>query len=81
MIFKKQIYFQSIVLTFWTVFWAIFGLGDSQNVLLEPFNNNLTLYFGYFLYGIWHVLSIIVLLNMLIAMMAKSYEDILVNTY
>ena len=68
----------SIGQTFQSIFWAIFGLGSGTNVLINPFNNPLTVFFGFMLYGAFHIASIIVLLNMLIAMMAKSYEDILV---
>jgi hypothetical protein len=47
--------------------------------MLSPFDNSLTVFFGFMIYGAFHIASIIVLLNMLIAMMAKSYEDILVS--
>lgn len=35
---------------------------------------------GMFLFGIYHVVIIIVLINMLIAMMSHSFEDIQVNS-
>ena len=66
-------------MTFQTVFWSVFGLGDGASVKLDPFENSLTEAFGYVLYGAFHIASIIVLLNMLIAMMTKSYEDIMVG--
>ncbi|CAF0718901.1 unnamed protein product [Brachionus calyciflorus] len=69
--------FGTIQSTFTTIFWSIFGLGDSGNISLKPFNNQLTEFFGFILYGTFHIASIIVLLNMLIAMMTKSYESIL----
>ena len=48
-------------------------------MLLDPFQNKLTENFGFLLYGSFHIASIVILLNMLIAMMTKSYENILVN--
>jgi transient receptor potential cation channel subfamily C member 4 len=69
-----------VFLTFNTMFWSLFGLGDDNKVLLAPFRNSLTETFGTFLYGCYHIASIIVLLNMLIASMTQSFERILVNT-
>ena len=68
-------------MTFKSIFWSIFGLGDQNSIKLDPFKNSLTEGFGFILYGTFHIASIIVLLNMLIAMMTKSYEDILVNFF
>jgi hypothetical protein len=57
----------------------ILGLGNQANTGLAPFKNGLTETFGTVLYGMFHIASIVVLLNMLIAMMTKSYESILVR--
>lgn len=70
--------FGTIGSTFQTIFWSIFGLGESENIELKPFENDVTEFFGLILYGTFHIASIIVLLNMLIAMMTRSYESILV---
>ncbi len=43
------------------------------------FHSELTEEFGFILYGFYHLASIIILLNMLIASMTQSYEKILVN--
>jgi hypothetical protein len=43
------------------------------------FHSELTECFGFVLYGFYHLVSIIILLNMLIASMTQSYEKILVN--
>jgi hypothetical protein len=63
------------------MFWALFGLGEPEDVTLGPFKNRLTEFFGYLLYGAYHISSIIVLLNMLIASMTLSYEKILVKVF
>ena len=60
------------------MFWSLFFIGNNQAVLIEPFKNELTLVVGYLVFGIYHISHITVLLNMLIAMMARSYEIILV---
>lgn len=59
------------------MFWAIFLIGNGESVMIEPFHNQLTTIFGYFLFGSFHVVNITILLNMLIAMMTRSYETIL----
>jgi transient receptor potential cation channel subfamily C protein 4 len=64
--------------TFKCMFWSLFGLGDSKFVHLAPYRNGLTETFGALLYGCYHIASIIVLLNMLVASMTQSYERILV---
>lgn len=61
------------------MFWSLFLIGNNQAVLVEPFKNELTLVIGYLVFGFYHISSLTVLLNMLIAMMARSYETILVN--
>lgn len=61
------------------MFWALFGLGDPNKVNLAPYQNQLTQVFGLLLYGAYHIASIIVLLNMLVASMTQSFERILVT--
>ena len=61
------------------MFWSLFLIGNNQAVLVEPFKNELTLVIGYLVFGFYHISSLTVLLNMLIAMMARSYETILVS--
>lgn len=61
------------------MFWSLFGLGDPRNVTLGPYHNQLTETFGLLLYGAYHIASIIVLLNMLVASMTQSFERILVG--
>ncbi len=62
--------------TFKTVFWSLFGLAEKEGVQLEEFNQRFTEIVGYLIYGTFNIASVIVLLNMLIAMMSKSYETI-----
>lgn len=61
------------------MFFSIFLIGNYEAVLISPFSNNLTVIFGYIVFGLFHVSNITVLLNMLIAMMTRSYETILVR--
>jgi len=65
-----------MISTFKTVFWSLFGLAEKEGVQLENYENRLTVYIGYLIYGAFNIASVIVLLNMLIAMMSKSYETI-----
>jgi hypothetical protein len=62
--------------TFKTVFWSLFGLAEKEGVQLEDFDKQFTEIIGYLIYGAFNIASVIVLLNMLIAMMSKSYETI-----
>jgi transient receptor potential cation channel subfamily C protein 4 len=62
--------------TFKTVFWSLFGLAEKEGVQLLDFDKKFTEIVGYLIYGAFNIASVIVLLNMLIAMMSKSYETI-----
>lgn len=62
--------------TFKTVFWSLFGLSEKEGVKLGKYQNSFTENIGYLIYGTFNIASVIVLLNMLIAMMSKSYETI-----
>jgi transient receptor potential cation channel subfamily C protein 4 len=66
------------LLSFKSAFWALFGLGNPDYVLINDFRNQLTENFGTILYGSYHIAAIIVLLNMLVASMTQSFEKILV---
>ncbi|XP_050397743.2 short transient receptor potential channel 7 isoform X2 [Patella vulgata] len=63
-------------ITFRTVFWSMLGRGEPTAVELGEFNNHFTQNVGYWLYGAYNVAIVIVLLNMLIAMMTRSFEII-----
>lgn len=62
-----------------TVFWSLFGRGDATIVELDEFNHIFTQYVGYWIFGAYNWCSVIVLLNMLIAMMSRSFEIIQVR--
>ena len=65
--------------TFRTVFWSVFGRGETNVVTLNKYENHVTEDFGYLLYGFYNVIMVTVLINMLIAMMARSYQAIAVR--
>ncbi len=69
----------SLVNAFKTLFFTIYLIGEANSILIEPFENSLTLGFGYLLYGMFQVGNVTILMSMLIAMMTKSYENIIVN--
>lgn len=61
--------------SFKTLFWAIFGLSEVRSVVINnghKFIENT----GYVLYGVYNVTMVIVLLNMLIAMINSSFQEI-----
>ncbi|KAL3860515.1 hypothetical protein ACJMK2_010634 [Sinanodonta woodiana] len=62
------------VVSFRTVFWSLFGRGEYNVVELGIFNNDFTETVGYLIYGVYNIVTVIVLLNMLIAMMTRSFE-------
>ncbi|XP_030853348.1 short transient receptor potential channel 5 [Strongylocentrotus purpuratus] len=62
-----------------TLFWALFGLPDMNIVNLSSQANiphTFTQTVGNFLYATYHVISIVVLLNVLIAMMSNTYTRV-----
>ncbi|XP_067652087.1 short transient receptor potential channel 7-like [Haliotis asinina] len=62
--------------TFMTVFWATLGQSDSTAVELGEFENVFTQNVGYWIFGAYNIAIVIVLLNMLIAMMTRSFDTI-----
>lgn len=66
--------------SFKTLFWAIFGLSEVRSVVINnghKFIENI----GYVLYGVYNVTMVIVLLNMLIAMINSSFQEIEVRQW
>ena len=49
-------------------------------VELDPYQNTITRDIGYILYGAYNITMVTVLLNMLIAMMTRSFTNIAVST-
>ena len=62
-----------------TLFWALFGLPDLEILDLKGINHVFTEFIGTALYAAYHVIAIVVLLNVLIAMMSNTYTRIEVN--
>ncbi|XP_035827592.1 short transient receptor potential channel 6-like [Aplysia californica] len=61
---------------FQTVFWSIYGRGKREAVTLGAYNNQLTEVIGELIDAMYHITIVIVLLNILIAMMSRSFEKI-----
>lgn len=69
------VHLSSLEESFKTLFWAIFGLSEVKSVIINnghKFIENI----GYVLYGVYNVTMVIVLLNMLIAMINSSFQEI-----
>ncbi|XP_067232402.1 short transient receptor potential channel 6a [Chanodichthys erythropterus] len=72
---KQNDAFTTVEESFKTLFWAIFGLSEVRSVVVNnghKFIENI----GYVLYGVYNVTVVIVLLNMLIAMINSSFQEI-----
>ncbi|XP_052007911.1 short transient receptor potential channel 6-like [Xyrauchen texanus] len=72
---KQNDAFTTVEESFKTLFWAIFGLSEVKSVVINnghKFIENI----GYVLYGVYNVTMVIVLLNMLIAMINNSFQEI-----
>nr|KAG5713048.1 hypothetical protein BaRGS_021842 [Batillaria attramentaria] len=69
-------YFGIPDVTFRTVFWSMLGRGEPSVVELGEYQNYFTQNVGYWIFGVYNVAIVIVLLNMLIAMMSRSFEII-----
>ena len=72
--------FDSLWETLQTLIWAIFGLIDLDHLALKE-KHGYTEFVGRLMFGTYSVISIIVLLNMLIAMMSNSYQLISVRYF
>lgn len=65
----------SVEESFKTLFWSIFGLSEVISVVLK-YDHKFIENIGYVLYGVYNVTMVVVLLNMLIAMINSSYQEI-----
>lgn len=61
------------------LFWDLFGLSELEDLQTEE-NFIITQYTGELLLGLYSIASILVAINMLIAMMANSYQRVVVST-
>ncbi|PVD35107.1 hypothetical protein C0Q70_06388 [Pomacea canaliculata] len=73
---KASSSFGGVMATFRTVFWSLFGRGEPDAVQLGNYNNSLTEDIGYIIYGVYNIVMVTVLINMLIAMMTRSFTNI-----
>lgn len=69
----------SVEESFKTLFWAIFGLSEVKSVVIN-YKHKFIENIGYVLYGVYNVTMVIVLLNMLIAMINSSFQEIEVKS-
>uniref|UniRef100_A0A672S0B7 Transient receptor potential cation channel, subfamily C, member 7a n=1 Tax=Sinocyclocheilus grahami TaxID=75366 RepID=A0A672S0B7_SINGR len=67
--------FTTVEESFKTLFWSIFGLSGVISVVLK-YDHKLIENIGYVIYGVYNVTMVVVLLNMLIAMINHSYQEI-----
>uniref|UniRef100_A0A1A7WD50 Transient receptor potential cation channel, subfamily C, member 6b n=1 Tax=Iconisemion striatum TaxID=60296 RepID=A0A1A7WD50_9TELE len=72
---KHNVAFTTVEESFKTLFWAIFGLSEVKSVVIN-INHKFIENTGYVLYGVYNVIMVIVLLNMLIAMFNSSFQEI-----
>ena len=70
----------SLEYTFRSTYWALFGLSDSRLVELKGYKGGFTDRAGYIIFGFYYWGAVIVFLNMLIAMMTRSFEKITVSS-
>ncbi|KAL4839566.1 hypothetical protein H8958_004323 [Nasalis larvatus] len=72
---KQNEGFTTVQESFKTLFWAIFGLSEVISVVIN-YNHKFIENIGYVLYGVYNVTVVIVLLNMLIAIINNSFQEI-----
>lgn len=78
----NHLYISSVGSGAYGLFWSIFGYTDPQSFQTKDPNFTITRETGVFLFGLFQILAVIVAVNMLIAMMTKSFENITVrNAY
>ncbi|XP_041481889.1 short transient receptor potential channel 5-like [Lytechinus variegatus] len=68
--------FETVQYTLSTLFWALFGLPEMNIVDIRGVDHEFTETVGLMLYAAYHVIAIVVLLNVLIAMMSNTYTRI-----
>lgn len=64
--------------TLQSLFWSIFGLINLYVTNVDP-DHQFTEFVGATMFGTYNIISLVVLLNMLIAMMNNSYQHIAVS--
>lgn len=66
--------------TLQSLFWSIFGLINLYVTNVDP-DHQFTEFVGATMFGTYNIISLVVLLNMLIAMMNNSYQHIAVSSH
>ncbi|KAK1786461.1 hypothetical protein P4O66_018152, partial [Electrophorus voltai] len=72
---KQNNAFSTLFETLQSLFWSVFGLINLYVTNVEP-DHKFTEFVGATMFGTYNVISLVVLLNMLIAMMNNSYQHI-----
>ncbi|XP_035390105.1 short transient receptor potential channel 4b [Electrophorus electricus] len=72
---KQNNAFSTLFETLQSLFWSVFGLINLHVTNVEP-DHKFTEFVGATMFGTYNVISLVVLLNMLIAMMNNSYQHI-----
>ncbi|XP_076833136.1 short transient receptor potential channel 4b [Brachyhypopomus gauderio] len=72
---KQNNAFSTLFETLQSLFWSVFGLIDLHVTNVGP-DHEFTEFVGATMFGTYNVISLVVLLNMLIAMMNNSYQHI-----
>ena len=74
-------YFCSTSQILWLVYWSIFGMVEMQqeDFIFYMFEQKITKIVSNIMFAVYNWIIVIILINMLIAMMARSYEIIAVS--
>ncbi|XP_048242229.1 short transient receptor potential channel 7-like [Haliotis rufescens] len=73
-------HFSNLMQTSGTLFWAAFGMGNSEAPKIsEGGSHKVVEMVGFILYGVYILGAVVVLINMLIAMMSNTFEEIQID--
>ncbi|XP_067655536.1 short transient receptor potential channel 7-like [Haliotis asinina] len=73
-------HFANLMQTSGTLFWAAFGMGNSEAPRIsEGGSHKVVEMVGFILYGVYILGAVVVLINMLIAMMSNTFEEIQID--
>lgn len=71
-----EVVFIYSLIMFYMVFWLLFFMGEVIVVEFGEFNYYFIQNVGYWIFGVYNIVMVIVLLNMLIVMMFRFFEKI-----
>lgn len=69
----------SVYNSLYGLFWSFFGMTDVSNFETKSKHFRITDITGEVLFGAFQILMVIIAINLLIAMMSRSYENIAVS--